>query len=62
MAMRECPLDGDSLSDITDDDAALDESPQPVDEIGRHFGQIGERFSSDAFSFAPCSPEEDGWR
>ena len=58
MTVRQCAFDGDRFAEVLKYAAALEQYLQRFNYRYGKFGEIGESFVSDSFSFAPGAPEQ----
>ena len=58
VAVGERPPDGDGVLDAGEDGAALEHGPEPVDDVGREPGEVGDRLVAHALAFAPRLSQE----
>ena len=60
VAMGKRPLEGDGLVEGREDDAALEEGADGIDQGWGDFGEVGESLSADAFALTPGFSQQDG--
>ncbi len=60
VSMGQRPLEGDGLIEGREDDDALEERSDGIDQGWRDFGEVGEGLSADAFALTPGFSQQDG--